>query len=366
MKKLLFITPRIEGAGGVQKFLSIRTRYLVSRYDYRVHILVTNATTEENFYDFRHVKVTYIEIPGRGLTYFVKYVGMIRKHMAATRPDVTLIVDNGKKGYLLPRFIKTADNRIIFEQHGYRFYRDLENKNTLVNRLKHRGLNFLIEKSMAKADWITVLTPANKKEWKFENISVMPNPLPQEYADLPALQATQKTVIAVGRYAYEKGFDMLLEVWAEVVKAYPDWALKFYGDSDGTIDLQAQVDRLGLQTSVQLNAAVPNIREKYRAAQVFLMSSRHEGFGNVLIEAMACGLPCVAFDCPTGPGFIINDCENGFLVPPFDRAAYAERVKQLLADEEQRRKLGRHAQESVKRFAPDQVMMGLHQLLQSV
>src|SRR5699024_3292726 len=107
----------------------------------------------------------------------------------------------------------------------------------------------------------TVLTPANKKEWPFENISVMPNPLPQEYADLPPLTTTQNKVIAVGRHAYEKGFDMLLNIWAEVVKTYPDWVLELYGDNDGAIDLQAQVDRLGLQNSVQLNAAVPNIRE---------------------------------------------------------------------------------------------------------
>lgn len=366
MKKLLYITPRTEGSGGVAKFLSIRTKYLAEKYGYQVNILVTNAQTDAHFFDFGHVEISKKHIPGKGISYFYNYIKIVKAHLSATAPDIIIIVDNGLKGYLLPGFIKKPTNRVIFEQHGYRFYRELEFPNTVVNRLKNKLINFCTNLSMAKTDRITVLVPANKKEWKFTNIAVMPNPLPERFLNQGKPNYSGKTVIAVGRHAYEKGFDLLLAIWQKVVYDFPDWHLAIYGDKNDGMDLQKIVNELGLENQVSLYEPVENIREKYQQASFYLMTSRHEGFGNVLMEAMACGLPCIAFDCPTGPGFIINHEENGFLVPSFDHDQYAERIKELIANEDLRLQMGENAQKSTERFALDNIMQKWDELFSSL
>lgn len=357
-KKLLFITPRIDGAGGVQKFLSFRANYLQQKKGYSVHILTTNSHSNQIFFDFGKIDVVDQEIPGKGMFYFFNYLKIVRQYIKEIKPDLIVIVDNGLKGNLLPFFIKTNHNRIIYEQHGYRFYKEMNEKRNLYAKLKNQFQYRLVDYSMSKADCIVGLVPENKKEWKTDKMEIIPNPLPKEFFGLNIKDTIHKRVITVGRHAYQKGYDMLLDIWKEVLEDFPDWILEVYGHPDEVEDLNLakRVKDLNLEKQVILQKPVKDIRDKYLNADFYVMSSRYEGFGNVLVEALACGLPCISFACPTGPSFIINDQENGFLVPCYDKKEFAQKIKELIADNELRSRMSKHAQESICRFDPDKIM----------
>lgn len=169
--------------------------------------------------------------------------------------------------------------------------------------------------------------------------------------------AHERLVLAVGRLADQKGFDMLVDAFAAVAATYPDWRLVILGEGPARAKLEAQVRTLGLQASVSLPGAAGNLAAWYQRADLFVLSSRAEGFPNTLTEAMACGCACVAFDCDTGPAEIIDDGRDGVLVPlAGGAAALASALQRLLGDPALRQSLGQQAVGVRARFAPDAVL----------
>ena len=159
-----------------------------------------------------------------------------------------------------------------------------------------------------------------------------------------------KRVVTIGRYAYQKGYDLLLQAWAEVEKHYPDWTLDIFGQGDQTDYRKLMMD-LGLDSNrCHLNGPVEDVVKAYQDSTIFVLSSRFEGFGLVLVEAMACGLLVVSFDCPAGPDEIITDGVDGLLVPSGDVHALAERLMTLMADEDLRQRLSMQARQTAQRY----------------
>lgn len=147
------------------------------------------------------------------------------------------------------------------------------------------------------------------------------------------------TVVAVGRKVPVKGFDLLIEAWSRVAADFGDWRLRIIGGGNDA-GLQRLIDLAGLQGSVSLLPPTPHIDEEYRRASLFVLSSRFESFGLVLIEAKSFGLPVVSFDCPYGPREIVRDGTDGLLVPPGDVAALAAALRRCLTDGNLRRRYG--------------------------
>ena len=354
MKNLLYITPRLDGSGGLPKMFSVKTKYLVEQLGYQITILTTNARSNSYFFDFSKATIRNQHIPGKGLFYFYNYLKIVKQQIKKQNPDIIVIVDNGLKGLLLPYFLKNKKNTLIFEQHGHRYYADFEENSSFLKKIKQKILNSFVDISIAKVDQLVVLTPESKLEWKTKKCIAIPNPVC--FAPFYHNALTQKRAIAVGRQVYEKGFDLLLAIWKQVVADYPDWILDVYGEKDQELGLEKLAKELHLEKNVHFHAPVLSIFEKYKEASVFLMTSRHEGFGMALIEAMACGLPCIAFDCPTGPREIIENGKNGFLIPMFDQNEYAIKVKEILENKDLRLQKGNQALQSVERFKLDVVM----------
>ena len=108
-------------------------------------------------------------------------------------------------------------------------------------------------------------------------------------------------VIAIGRLTYQKGFDRLIDAWTIVNRRHPDWKLDIFGEGIRREALNKQIRNNGLEKSVTIHPFTKNIAQEYLNSSIFALSSNYEGFVLVLLEAMGCGLPCVAFDCPNGP-----------------------------------------------------------------
>jgi glycosyltransferase involved in cell wall biosynthesis len=199
-----------------------------------------------------------------------------------------------------------------------------------------------------------VLTHEDAAHWKeLENIVVIPNPV--SFFPIESSECTTKKVIAAGRYVNQKGFDKLITAWYNVSEKHPDWTLHIYGDGWLRNKLQMQVDKLQLTHTCILEHTTPDIMSKYMDSSIFVLSSNYEGFGLVIVEAMSCGLPVVAFACPCGPRDIISENKDGFLVAPGDTTELANKIIQLIEDEEQRIEMGKAARKKAETYRIEQI-----------
>jgi glycosyltransferase involved in cell wall biosynthesis len=155
----------------------------------------------------------------------------------------------------------------------------------------------------------------------------------------------------VGRLSPEKGFDVLVRAFARIAPWFPDWTLQILGTGPQRGQLEDLADSLGVRDNVRWAGWVEEPESALLESGVFVLPSRYEGFPNALLEAMACGLPCIASACDSGPAEIIRDGVDGLLVPPENVDALADALRQLVSDEDKRARLGRHAVEVTSRFS---------------
>jgi glycosyltransferase involved in cell wall biosynthesis len=170
-------------------------------------------------------------------------------------------------------------------------------------------------------------------------------PLPGAKADLSA-----KTVYAAGRFRYQKGFDLLIPAWAQTARAHPDWRLRLRGAGHLRPRLEGLIAEYGIEDSVTLEGPAEDIGSDMAEASVFVLSSRFEGFPLILLEAMSKGMGIVSFDCPTGPADIVDDHHNGILVPHQDVEGLATAIRELVEDEELRRRTAAAAIETARHY----------------
>ena len=187
---------------------------------------------------------------------------------------------------------------------------------------------------------------------------MIPNPItfPLE-AHKPRIMPSNpgRILLAVGRLGEEKRFDWLIEAFAELAGRFTDWSLVIVGEGICRAKLEKQAEVLGLARRVSLPGAVGNIGEWYESADLYVMTSRFEGFPNTLAEALSYGLPAVSVDCDTGPRDIIRHGVDGLLVPPNDQWALVDALASLMANEDLRDRYGQRAKEAVQRFALERV-----------
>jgi glycosyltransferase involved in cell wall biosynthesis len=206
-------------------------------------------------------------------------------------------------------------------------------------------------------DKLVVLTKNDLDKWKIthRNVTQISNVNPLNNPEKSKLIA--KKVVSLGRLDAQKGYDMLIDVWRLIAANYPDWTLEIYGQGEWYQMLQDKIINYNLQDKVILKGVVSNVEKVYGNGSIYVMSSRYEGFGMVLIEAMSCGLPAVSFDCEHGPREIITDGSDGFLVEPNNIDQLAEKICFLIENEYLRMEMGSNAIESVKRFSKEPIML---------
>jgi glycosyltransferase involved in cell wall biosynthesis len=352
LKKLLYITNGIKGAAGLERVLSVKASYLADALDYQVHILTLNNNSDKPFYDFSAKIIMHdIAVGGNPVKYLKSYIGGIKSVVKKVNPDVILVCDDGLKGFFLPMILRKPCP-MVYERHVSKVISLGENPSTMKKLMG--AAQFKLMNRLGKTfDRFVVLTNDNKKEWRLKNLAVISNPLSFYPAQSSAL--TQKKVIAVGRQAHQKGFDRLLKSWETVQQKHPDWTLEIYGTRIPSQRIPEQAKEAGLHT-VSFFEPVKDIESKYLESSVFAFPSRFEGFGMVLIEAMACGVPCVSFDCPCGPADIINDGQDGFLVKNDDIETFTNRLLRLIEDENLRLSMGKNAKQNVKRYLPEAIV----------
>ncbi|MFP4027800.1 MAG: glycosyltransferase family 4 protein [Candidatus Brocadiia bacterium] len=177
----------------------------------------------------------------------------------------------------------------------------------------------------------------------------------------------RRCMIAMGRLVRQKGYDMLFEALSRIPEeTRRDWTTIVLGEGRLREELDGLARRLGIDDMVRMPGQFRNPYPVLRAADLYVMSSRYEGFPNALTEAMACGLPAVSFNCPTGPGEIIRDGTDGLLVPPGDVGALAEALTDLMSDADRRKRMAERAPEVLERFSLERFLDQWERLIRRV
>ncbi|MDO6759417.1 glycosyltransferase family 4 protein [Tamlana sp. 2_MG-2023] len=354
MKKLLYITNQVCGAAGLERVLSIKTSYLIDVFNYEIHIITLNQKETDLFYQF-HENIIYhdLELKGNPFQYIYQYITKLKTVVNKINPDIISVCDDGLKAFTLPFVLKNSCP-IIYERHVSKVINLNAEKTSLLSIYKQKLTENFMLLGAKKFDKFIVLTKDNLSEWNLDNIQVINNPLsfyPKEISNL-----NNKTVLAVGRQCYQKGYDRLLESWKIVTKRHPDWQLEIYGAFDKENKYHKLAKELRVDSSVSFFKPVKNIGEVYQNASIYVMPSRFEGFGMVLIEAMAYGVPCVSFNCPCGPKEIITNNKDGFLVNNGDTKSFAAQIEKLIQDEDLRHEMGINARQKAGLYFPDKIV----------
>lgn len=335
--KILYITNGISGIGGLERVLSIKASYFADTMHHDVHIITLNDGLGNRFYPFSDkIHFHNVETHGRVFSFLKSYIQGVNQVVKTIQPDIISVCDDGLKGLYVPLWLKKGNAALIYERHASMRL----NGSKLQSRLMQLG-GYLYDK-------VVVLTQYNLSEWKSKNLMVIPNPLSIYPQQVSALD--RKKAICVGSISYNKGYDLLIEAWAKVAEQFPDWEVTIYGGGD-TSAFQKMVAEKGLTCQIHFCGPTSDIQSKYLEASLFVLPSRSEGFGMVLIEAMACGLPCVSFDCPCGPRDIINDGENGYLAIPEDPQDLANKIMLLMSNKNKMQEMALQSQKVLTKYS---------------
>ena len=363
--KIVYCTPALYSAGGTERVVSLKANYFADVLGYDVTIIVTEGKNSNSFFhlsdkvevinlglNFEEIwNVSFIEKVFLYLKKQRKYKKLLKRELMRIRPDITITTLRREINFINEI---NDGSRKIGEQHLSRSnYRRTDPRFTnICEKFFYRWWKNRIVYSLTKLDKLVVLTPDAASEWsEVKNIMMIPDPLPIKVES--CCTTSSKRVITIGRYSYEKGYDLLLKVWSIVEKKFSDWQLDIFAMGDPTPYVKMMDDLSIDKKRCHLNSSVVDVEDVYMKSSILVQPSRTEGFGLVIVEAMSCGLPVVSFDCENGPRSVITNGEDGFLIPPFDVEMFANSLMRLMSDDDLRESMGEKGKQNSQRYDID-------------
>lgn len=363
--KIVYCTPALYSAGGTERVVSLKANYFADVLGYDVTIIVTEGKNSNSFFhlsdkvevinlglNFEEIwNVSFIEKVFLYLKKQRNYKKLLKRELMRIRPDITITTLRREINFINEI---NDGSRKIGEQHLSRSnYRRTDPRFTnICEKFFYRWWKNRIVYSLTKLDKLVVLTPDAASEWtEVKNIIMIPDPLPIKVESCST--RSSKRVITIGRYSYEKGYDLLLKVWSIVEKKLSDWQLDIFAMGDPTPYVKMMDDLSIDKKRCHLNSSVVDVEDEYMKSSILVQPSRTEGFGLVIVEAMSCGLPVVSFDCENGPRSVITNGEDGFLIPPFDVEMFANSLMRLMSDDDLRKSMGEKGKQNSQRYDID-------------
>ena len=350
--KIVYCLNSIRFLGGIQRVTTVKANALADIPGNEVYIVVTDNKAgpeihelspkvhlidlDINYYDHNQERSMLTNLIV-GVAKGVPHKKALVKVLNQINPDIVISVGMSEK-YMLTS-MKKRTWKIIREFHSEKYYRS-KHAYSLFKKIQGRLSDFYeFHYADKKFDRIVVLTEEDKEtNWQgWSNVSVIPNPVAFK-CDSPS-DLTEKSVISMGRLEHVKNFSSLISAFNIVAQRHPDWTLNIYGDGSLKESLQNQINGNGLQNNVFLMGFSNDMESALRQSSIFAFSSLVEGFALVIVEAMECGLPAVSYQCPCGPKDIITDGKDGFLVPVNDEQMLADKICDLIEDENLRRQM---------------------------
>ena len=352
--RIVYVYPSLAVYGGIERILIDKMNYLAREYGQDVYMITSDQGKNPIPYHLdERVHVIDLDIcfytryqyglMRRIWMYFqmtCQYKNKLRRALAEIQPDILLCTTV----YGVEELLDVRGNLPLVVESHVNFSHPGNWKHSIKKLYDYYWIR--------KADAVVTLTNDDAMDWRriSKYVHVIPNVVHLNESGVYST-CNNKRAIFVGRLVEQKGLPDLLTVWRLVHQRHPDWQLDVYGDGD---ILLPQDQLAGI--NIQLHSSVSNIFEKYTESSMLLLTSVYEPFGLVMPEAMSCGVPVVAFDCPYGPATIVTDGEDGFLVKNRDCQVFADRICQLIEDENLRQCMRKKAIHSSQRYTADKIM----------
>ena len=348
MKKISIYIENILNAAGTERAV-INLANNLDKNGYQVEILSLYSDFGFPFFELSpNVNIKHLDIKlygslfKRGLQLFIT----INKLFKSIHNDFRIVIGTVHSLNLFLTIIKffKRKNKYIGCEHI-----DYDAATVLVIKFRKLLYPFL--------DSIVVLTNNDYHKYiirdGLKNCIIIPNEISFYPDEIPFY--SKKRIIAIGRFTLQKGFDILIDDIKDVLLSNPDWTLSIIGDGEMKGVLEKKIVNYKLDKQIFLKPFTTKIKEEFLDASIYIMTSRFEGLPMVLLEAKACGLPIISYDCPSGPKEIIKDGLDGFLVPFQNKQIFNEKLILLLKSEELRENMGRNAKKNALAFSPQHI-----------
>lgn len=369
--RILYVFRSLAHWGGIERILVDKMNQLAIVYSYEIYMLTTDQGSHPvpyqlasevhledlciNFHhQYRYSFLKRLLIAKQKERYFER---QLSERLHAINPDVIVCTTANHVDINVVAKLK-SDIPLIVESHS--IYRMTMGQ----KGLRYRYTDYKYRKGLSKAQMIVSLTEGDAEDWRkdFSKVRVIPDMVHLNEGGVSSLK--NKRVIWVGRFDYQKRPMEILKIWQMVYSHFTDWHLDIYGEGKLHLELENVVKSLNM--NIHIHKPTDHIFEAYCGSSMLLSTSLFEPFGLVLPEAMSCGLPVVSFDCPYGPGDIITDGVDGFLIKNRDIHAFADKVCQLIEDEDLRHRMGQNGIVSSQRYRADVIMPKWVDLFQKV
>lgn len=351
--RILYCIPHLYNAGGMERVLTQKVNWLVAHTPYDITIVTTEHTPQGMDISYfpldKRVEVIELNInfnADYNAPLLHKFFAHLRKERLY-RQALGKVLAHKKVDLCISlcgkeiAFLHQLACRSIAELHF-----QISHRKQLLETAHHGCFWSLLGairtqqliREVQPLEQLVVLTEADKEDWLAAgctNVRCIPNPccLDGKEIQKKPMSSNKKTLLTVGRLHREKGYDLLLDAWKKIESLYPEWILRIVGEGEERMALEKQIKALGLK-HVELPGRSSNIVSEYANADAFVLSSRYEGLPLAMMEAMWCGIPCIAFDCPRGARALI-ETSRGWLVPNGDIEALSAQLEYVITHPEE-------------------------------
>lgn len=359
--RILYVFRSLAVWGGIERVLVEKMNYLSSVYGYEVYMITSDQGNHPIPYHLEetvhiedlnirfHQQYQYNVIKRKWVARKLKQLYELRlaERIKQIQPDIMACTTADH----IDSLVKLKSTiPLIVESHSI-CLRTIEDGKCWLQR-KWYKYHYL--KALSKVDAMVALTEGDANEWRkvHPHVVVIPNIVHLNKGAVSVLE--NKRVIWVGRFDYQKRPMEMIRIWEKIQSQFPDWQLNIYGEGEQREELEDKVRSLGI--NIVIHQPTERIFDYYRESSILVSTSLFEPFGLVFPEAMSCGLPVVAYDCPYGPASIVSDSKNGYLIGCDDINNYVEKLSLLMRDMDLRIKMGKSGSLSSKRYEEDQIM----------
>lgn len=332
MKKILVYMNSMAPAGGIERVVS----NLFNKLSKDVEVVLLTKDAKESFYKLNNKITVYslnnyleLDLKKSKISRIVSilkniFIGNIklRAKLKKINPDYIYVVSPLEAMEIL--FAKYKHQKLLISEHGSKF-----GYNKIYNYIK--------KIIYPKAYKLVVPSTMDTDLYLKEGFKAIYIPHLNTFENNKKNDLKEKIVLNIGRYTDDKQQDLLIDIWSELYKTknIKEWKLYIVGSGENEKKLQKKIEKYNLGHVIKLLPPKKNVNEYFEKASIFAFTSRYEGFGMVLLEAMSFGIPCISFDCPSGPRDIIENKINGYLIPENDIKMYVDKLNSLISNKDE-------------------------------
>ena len=360
MKTVCFFEGDMSRGGGTERMTSIIANKLSETKKYKV-VVISLYNSKNTSYFRLDDKVKHIALynsPNTSKLSIVKSILYLRRVLKNNKVDILINVDVMLGLFSIPAIFFSNIKLISWEHFNY------------LDNIGSKYTDYLRRVSMIFSNKYIVLT--NQDKYKFKEYTKSLDKIERVYntciydKEYNDYDINSKIILSAGNMYNVKGFDMAVEVGKIVFEKHPDWKWHLYGDGVELNKIRSKIKNYKLDKNIVIKSRTKQIERAYRESSIYVLTSRMESFGLVLLEAQSNNLPVVSFDIPSGPSEIIENNINGFLIEPFNINDMAQKICILIEDEEKRKYFSQHAKKNIYKFDIENVILQWQQIIDNI